>query len=195
MCRRAIAARKIEKFDASLFTEPTYRFPQIGRRDKRPIIVGFGPAGMFAALSLARAGMCPLVLERGCAVEQRQRDVDEFFGGGKLKDNSNIQFGEGGAGTFSDGKLNTGIKDGRIRTVLHTFAEHGAGERILYDAKPHIGTDVLVNVVRSIREEIKNSAARCFLSIGSPTLRYITVPFAAWSSVRLTVSIVSTVNG
>lgn len=146
---------RLKKFDASPFTEPTYRFPQIGSRNKRPIIVGFGPAGMFAALSLARAGMCPLVLERGYAVEQRQRDVTEFFGGGKLKDNSNIQFGEGGAGTFSDGKLNTGIKDGRIRTVLHTFAEHGAGECILYDAKPHIGTDVLVNVVRSIREEIK----------------------------------------
>ncbi|MBR5922721.1 MAG: hypothetical protein IKZ59_02895 [Clostridia bacterium] len=120
----------------------------------RPVVVGFGPAGMFASLTLARAGLCPLVIERGPDVDTRTADVGEFFSGGALKENSNIQFGEGGAGTFSDGKLNTGIKDFRVRTVLETFAEFGADGEILYDAKPHIGTDVLRDVVKNIRKEI-----------------------------------------
>ena len=121
-----------------------------------PVVVGFGPAGMFAALLLARAGLRPIVVERGVDVDTRTKDVEEFFNGGSLKENSNVQFGEGGAGTFSDGKLNTGIKDGRCRTVLQTFVSFGADPKILIDAKPHIGTDVLKNVVRNLRNEIIN---------------------------------------
>lgn len=121
-----------------------------------PVVVGFGPAGMFASLALAKAGLKPIVLERGVDVDSRTKDVEEFFNGGALKANSNVQFGEGGAGTFSDGKLNTGIKDGRCRTVLETFVEFGADAKILTDAKPHIGTDVLKNVVKNLRNEIIN---------------------------------------
>ena len=99
-----------------------------------PVVIGFGPAGMFAALTLAKAGLCPIVLERGSKVEVRTKKVNSFFEGGVLDTESNVQFGEGGAGTFSDGKLNTGIKDNRIRTVLETFVKNGAQEKILYEA-------------------------------------------------------------
>ncbi len=120
----------------------------------RPVIVGFGPAGMFAALTLARAGLHPIVFERGQDVDTRTNDVNAFFNGGKLNPNSNVQFGEGGAGTFSDGKLNSGIKDIRCRTVLEIFNHFGASNDILIDAKPHIGTDILKIVVKNIRQEI-----------------------------------------
>ena len=120
----------------------------------RPLVIGFGPAGMFAALVLARAGLRPLVLERGQELSRRCEAVEEFRRSGILNPESNVQFGEGGAGAFSDGKLNTGTHDVRIPFVLRTFYEHGAQESVLYDAKPHIGTDVLTSVVRSIREEI-----------------------------------------
>ncbi|MGN0479040.1 MAG: NAD(P)/FAD-dependent oxidoreductase [Hominenteromicrobium sp.] len=131
-----------------------YVMPQAGRLRCRPVVVGFGPAGMFAGLLLARAGLCPIVIERGEAVENRQRSVAAFWKNRALDPESNVQFGEGGAGTFSDGKLNTGTKDERIFFVLQTLVEHGAPEEILFEAKPHVGTDRLPQTVRAIREEI-----------------------------------------
>ncbi len=119
-----------------------------------PVIVGFGPAGMFCGLTLARAGLKPIIIERGECVEERTKSVNDFFDGKPLKPDSNVQFGEGGAGTFSDGKLTTGIKNPRCRTVLKVLNEMGAYEDILTDAKPHIGTDVLVDIVKNIRQEI-----------------------------------------
>lgn len=135
-----------------------YTLPSCGNEklQYRPIVVGFGPAGMFSALSLARAGFCPIVLERGEDVDTRSKTVEDFWKKGILNPESNVSFGEGGAGTFSDGKLNTMVKDtnGRNREVMQTFIKHGADEEILYDYKPHIGTDRLKEVVRGIREEI-----------------------------------------
>lgn len=137
------------------YTPKTYNWQKCSVVPKnRPIIVGFGPAGMFCALTLARAGVKPIVIERGSRVEERKKAVEEFFRGGKLNLQSNVQFGEGGAGTFSDGKLTTGIKNPRCRTVIEVLQHKGADRKILYEAKPHIGTDVLVNVVKNIREEI-----------------------------------------
>ena len=106
-----------------------------------PIVVGFGPAGYVCITLLARAGANPIVLERGKAVEERQADIDKFFETGVLDTESNVQFGEGGAGTFSDGKLTTNTKDFRHSFILKTFVEFGAPEEILYEAKAHIGTD------------------------------------------------------
>lgn len=130
-----------------------YEIPTV-HPEKRPVIVGFGPAGMFAALVLTYAGARPIVLERGGDVDSRQKAVDAFRAGGSLDPENNVQFGEGGAGTFSDGKLNTNTHDPRNRWVLEQFARHGAQPSILYDAKPHMGTDVLVHVVRNIRETV-----------------------------------------
>ena len=134
----------------------TYAIPPHGTLSQRPVVVGFGPAGMFAGLLLARAGLRPIILERGGSVEERQAAVNTFWQMRKLNPSCNVQFGEGGAGTFSDGKLNTGTKDERIFFVLQTLCEHGAPEDILFDAKPHVGTDKLPQTVRAIREEIKS---------------------------------------
>ncbi|MEF9945117.1 MAG: NAD(P)-binding protein [Lachnospiraceae bacterium] len=138
-----------------------YHFPQRGEQvlSERPIIIGSGPAGLFCAYELALHGYRPLLLERGGDVDERTACVENFWKTGILDSNSNVQFGEGGAGTFSDGKLNTTIKDkdGRIQTLLELFVEHGAPEEVLYENKPHIGTDVLTNVVKNIRESIRKN--------------------------------------
>ncbi|MCL1964855.1 MAG: hypothetical protein FWF69_07320 [Firmicutes bacterium] len=131
------------------FVSPTRAAGRSFRR--RPVVVGCGPAGLFAALTLAKAGAMPLLVERGQDALTRKARVDAFFAGGPLDPESNIQFGEGGAGTFSDGKLSTGIKDPRCAEVLNTFAACGAPDEILWQAKPHIGTDHLLPVVRNMR--------------------------------------------
>ena len=123
---------------------------------KRPVIAGFGPAGIFAALTLARAGTNPIVLERGQDADTRRKKTDIFISGGELDENCNIQFGEGGAGAFSDGKLTTGINSPFITQILYDLVNHGAPPEILYQAKPHIGTERLLPTVKSLREEIKS---------------------------------------
>ena len=137
---------------------PRYELPKAGSQPMkyRPVIIGAGPAGLFAGKLLSDAGYAPILLERGAPVEERTKDVRQFWKDGRLKPDSNVQFGEGGAGTFSDGKLNTQVKDrfGRIRKVLTEFVACGADPQILYWNKPHIGTDVLVRVVRNLREAI-----------------------------------------
>ncbi len=140
---------------ASLVEGVYYKPPKTAPQSPLPpVVVGFGPAGMFAALILAQAGLKPIVLERGQDAATRHQKVARFFATGQLDPQSNVQFGEGGAGTFSDGKLNTGVNNPRIHWVLEQLVRFGAGEDILYDAKPHVGTDVLLQVVQNLRQRI-----------------------------------------
>ena len=136
-----------------------------------PVIVGFGPAGMFAALVLAQNGYCPIVLERGDSLEVRDGKVNAFFAGGLLDEESNIQFGEGGAGAYSDGKLTTRINDPRCELVLRLLREHGAPADALSVAKPHIGTDLLKGIVVSIREEIGRNGGKVYFGMPMSSLR------------------------
>lgn len=144
----------IKRLKNAVFTEEyIYEIPKV-KAEKSPIIVGFGPAGMFASLVLAMAGAKPIILERGQDVDSRVKAVENFQSGGKLDTESNVQFGEGGAGTFSDGKLTTGIKDKRIQIILKWLVDFDAPEEILYLAKPHIGTDRLRDTVKNLRNRV-----------------------------------------
>lgn len=152
--------RRCGRRNAVLYEEETYRYPARKASDsrQRPVIAGFGPSGIFAALILAHEGYAPVVYERGKCIEDRAEDVERFFETGVLDPDSNVQFGEGGAGTFSDGKLSTGVKDreGRKEFILNTFIRHGADEEILTEQHPHIGTDRLMEIISSIRREIES---------------------------------------
>lgn len=146
------------KNHVSAYSAPEYHFPETGSRELSapPVIVGSGPAGLFCAWELAMHGYRPVLLERGESASQRRNAVERFWNTGELDPDSNVQFGEGGAGTFSDGKLNTGVKDkfGRNHEVLRIFVQAGAPENILYDSKPHLGTDLLVRIVETLRNQI-----------------------------------------
>ncbi len=143
----------------SIYKPEKYRLPAPAACDVPPVVVGMGPGGLFAALVLAKCGLRPIVLERGEAVEQRRESVAKFWREGILDTESNVQFGEGGAGAFSDGKLNTGTKDVRHRFILESLVACGAPETILYDAKPHVGTDMLYIALQNMRRELLSLGA------------------------------------
>lgn len=159
MDKEEMWVKRAKDNNISLVTPHSYHFPEVEVKgmSAKPIIIGEGPAGLFCGYFLAMAGFSPLILERGKDVDRRQKEVENFWQTGILNPESNVQFGEGGAGTFSDGKLNTLIKDkdGKGRKVLELLVQCGAPERILYENKPHIGTDILVTVVKNLRCKIE----------------------------------------
>lgn len=159
LANEKMTQRLLKRNKVTRQTEQAYHFPVEGplSSSHRPVIVGAGPAGLFCAYYLAQAGLRPIILERGQKMEERKKLVQEFWDLGKLDPNCNVQFGEGGAGTFSDGKLQTQVKDktGRIKEILRVFVAHGAPESILYVNKPHIGTDLLEEIIVSMRRTIE----------------------------------------
>ena len=164
--RELAVLKKIKDANITIAKDITYDFPVVDSnvvsqcmddtKQKRPVMIGAGPAGLFCGYILALHGFRPVILERGADVDTRSKDVEDFWNGGTLNPESNVQFGEGGAGTFSDGKLNTLVKDksGRNKKVLEIFVKEGAPEKILYESKPHIGTDILKTVVKNMRNTI-----------------------------------------
>jgi uncharacterized protein len=168
LAKGAKTGRKVDGREIMYYEPREYRIHAVSQQNSGrvpPVIVGCGPAGLFAGLALARAGLEPLILERGEDAVSRKRRVEHFWETGELDTSSNVCFGEGGAGTFSDGKLNTLVKDpdGRHGAVLKTFAEFGADPSIMYDQKPHIGTDRLIEIITAMRREIERLGGRvCF---------------------------------
>ena len=160
--------KKAKNSSISIVKPKFYQLPECGADslEHPPLIVGAGPAGLFAAFVLVEAGFKPILIERGKAVEERQKDVEEFWRTGVLNTESNVQFGEGGAGTFSDGKLNTVVKDPNNRNhfVLETFVRFGAPEQILYENKPHIGTDILCHVIANMRNYMIDKGAQVYFN-------------------------------
>ena len=159
--------QKVNNKNIMLTNKTEYQFPTGGTEKLKqpPVVIGSGPAGLFCAWALAKAGLRPVVYERGEKASERKKTVDQYWKDGILDPNSNVQFGEGGAGTFSDGKLNTLVKDpvGRHRKVLEIFVQGGAPDHILYEQKPHLGTDQLIGIVTSLREQIEQMGGRfCF---------------------------------
>lgn len=156
--KRILSKSKHNEIMSTKTTE--YHFPEPGTEElrDRPVVIGSGPAGLFCAYFLAKNGYCPILLERGDEAHVRKQKVEKFWSGGDLDQESNVQFGEGGAGTFSDGKLNTQVKDssGRNREVLKIFCEAGAPGEIIYDQKPHLGTDQLIGIVQNMRHQIED---------------------------------------
>ena len=161
--------KRIHDHNISAVSPKRYLIPEADAKQKkgvRPVIIGAGPAGLFCAYELVLAGLSPIVLERGREIKERTRDVETYWRTGVLDTASNVQFGEGGAGTFSDGKLNTLVKDpvGRNRFVLETFVKFGAPEEILYENKPHIGTDILAVVIENMRHFMQEAGAEFHFS-------------------------------
>ena len=190
--------RKVNDKNLMLINPQKYCLPVSGteRLSCRPVIIGSGPAGLFCAWLLAKTGYKPMVLERGEKAADRKKQVDAFWNGQPLNPNSNVQFGEGGAGTFSDGKLNTSVKDpsGRNRKVLELFVECGAPEQILYDHKPHLGTDLLITIITNLRRQIENMGGTfCFNSqvtdffIENNTIKKIEINHEDWMEVQVLV--------